>query len=202
MEALRFCTWRVPFPHAMGIDPSLSTMAHSIQPLNPTIDRSPTPLPCPSPPTPPPPGVAGEAESRLKVLLALTRKFNLRADVDLAAVAAACVPRLTGADLYALASDAWMSALKRRIAGGRGGRAGGQGLEGGGVGGGVGEGGSAGDGASGSLEGGGREDEGDEVVVGQDDFEAALRALQPSLSEDEVARYEAIRDGYQNVKGR
>jgi len=33
---------------------------------------------------------------------ALTRKFSLSADVDLAALSAACPPQLTGADLYAL----------------------------------------------------------------------------------------------------
>lgn len=75
-------------------------------------------------------------------------------------------------------------------------------MEGSVVGGGEGAVGSGGDDGRGALEREGREGEGDEVVVGQDDFEAALRALQPSLSEDEVARYEAIRDGYQNVKGR
>jgi peroxin-6 len=52
----------------------------------------------------------------LQVLHALTRKFDLAPDVDLAAVAAACPPTLTGADLYALAADAWMLALRRSIA--------------------------------------------------------------------------------------
>lgn len=52
----------------------------------------------------------------LQVLHALTRKFDLAPDVDLAAIAAACPPTLTGADLYALAADAWMLALRRSIA--------------------------------------------------------------------------------------
>lgn len=51
-----------------------------------------------------------------QVLKALTRKFSLAADVDLSAVAAACPPTLSGADLYALCADAWMVALKQRIA--------------------------------------------------------------------------------------
>jgi SpoVK/Ycf46/Vps4 family AAA+-type ATPase len=46
----------------------------------------------------------------------LTRKFKLAADVDLAAISRACPKTLSGADLYALAADAWMVALKRRIA--------------------------------------------------------------------------------------
>lgn len=47
------------------------------------------------------------------MLRALTRKFALAADVDLGAVAAECAPTFTGADLYALAADAWTSALYR-----------------------------------------------------------------------------------------
>lgn len=48
-----------------------------------------------------------------QVLRALTRKFALAADVDLDAVAAECAPTFTGADLYALAADAWTAALYR-----------------------------------------------------------------------------------------
>jgi len=50
------------------------------------------------------------------VLTALTRKFALAADVDLGAVAAECAPTFTGADLYALAADAWTAALYRAAA--------------------------------------------------------------------------------------
>lgn len=60
-------------------------------------------------------GVAGDAAAQLKVIKALCRKFALEGDVDLAALAEGCPPRLTGADLYALCSDAWMTALKRRV---------------------------------------------------------------------------------------
>ena len=52
-------------------------------------------------------------EHCLQVLQALTRKFALAADVDLDAVAAECAPTFTGADLYALAADAWTAALYR-----------------------------------------------------------------------------------------
>ena len=50
------------------------------------------------------------------MLTALTRKFALAADVDLGAVAAECAPTFTGADLYALAADAWTAALYRAAA--------------------------------------------------------------------------------------
>ena len=47
--------------------------------------------------------------------MALTRKFSLAADVDLPALAAELPPQCTGADLYGLAADAWMHALRRVI---------------------------------------------------------------------------------------
>ena len=50
------------------------------------------------------------------MLQALTRKFALAKDVDLDAVAAECAPTFTGADLYALAADAWTAALYRGAA--------------------------------------------------------------------------------------
>lgn len=61
-------------------------------------------------------GVAEDSDSKLKVLQALTRKFELEADIDLAIIAEKCPPTFTGADLYALSSDAWMTALKRTVA--------------------------------------------------------------------------------------
>lgn len=102
-------------------------------------------------------GVAADPAAQLKVIKALTRKFEMAEDVALEEVAARAPPRLTGADLYALCSDAWMTALKRKVKAG--------------------------------------EEEG-QVVVGQDDFVAALSALRPSLTEEDIARYEAIRDDY------
>ncbi|KAL6748876.1 P-loop containing nucleoside triphosphate hydrolase protein [Haematococcus lacustris] len=60
-------------------------------------------------------GISPEPSSKLKVLQALTRKFSMAADVDLDAVARKCAPQLTGADLYALCADAWMSAFKRAV---------------------------------------------------------------------------------------
>ena len=61
-------------------------------------------------------GVAEDSNSKLKVLQALTRKFALEADIDLPSIAAKCPTTFTGADMYALSSDAWMAALKRTVA--------------------------------------------------------------------------------------
>jgi peroxin-6 len=61
-------------------------------------------------------GVAEDSHSKLKVLQALTRKFMLTDDIDLPIIAEKCPPTFTGADMYALSSDAWMTALKRTVA--------------------------------------------------------------------------------------
>jgi len=106
-------------------------------------------------------GVAADAPARCKVLQALTRKFRLAADVELMAVAAACPPRFTGADMYALCSDAWTRAMRRAMRGAPGG----------------------GPPAT--------------VAVDSADFTAALASLQPSLSQEELARYDALRLQYE-----
>ncbi len=123
-------------------------------------------------------GVASDAESQLKVIIALTRKFTMGSDVDLQEIAKKCPPRLTGADLYALCSDAWMVALKRKVASSGGGG-----------------GGSGGDGSK-NNKADGKEGEDNVVIVQQIDFETALRNLRPSLSEEDIQKYESIRDEY------
>ena len=195
-------------------------------------------------------GVARDPRDKRRVLEALTRKMALSAEVDLGEVARRCDPSLTGADLYALAADAWSSALKR--AAGWGVKAGGGG--GGGAGAkedaeedkskrGVAAAAEGGGGDESSEDDDGRdtsssssssdeeeeveeeeddedasEEEGEEegappapagggsgagVVVTAADFEAALAASVPSLSEAELARYDAIRSKYEggDVKG-
>ncbi|GAB4819620.1 hypothetical protein N2152v2_006666 [Parachlorella kessleri] len=79
-------------------------------------------------------------------------------------IAERCPARFTGADMYALCSDAWMTALRRRIA---------------------------------AHDEGGDEEE---LVVCQSDFYAAADSLQPSLSVEEVNKYERIRDQYESQK--
>lgn len=61
-------------------------------------------------------GVAEDSHSKLKVLQALTRMFVMEHDIDLGVIAEKCPPAFTGADMYALSSDAWMTALKRTVA--------------------------------------------------------------------------------------
>ena len=60
-------------------------------------------------------GVATDPSSKLAVLRAQTRKFNLAVDVSLEAIADSCPPTVTGADLYALCSAAMSLALKRCV---------------------------------------------------------------------------------------
>lgn len=99
-----------------------------------------------------------------------------------------------GADLYALCADAWMGALKRRIAelgsspvgAGQGSAAKPQGVQGPGV-------------KKEETEQGSEEEEEEEkVLVSMADFDASLAALVPSLSLEEVAKYERLRDHYES----
>lgn len=45
----------------------------------------------------------------------MCNRFKLEASVSLVSVLDCCPPQLTGADLYALCSDAMTAALKRRV---------------------------------------------------------------------------------------
>nr|XP_006638541.1 PREDICTED: peroxisome biogenesis factor 6 isoform X1 [Lepisosteus oculatus] len=60
-------------------------------------------------------GINEDKESQLQVLKAILRKFKLDPNVSLLDIAERCPPQLTGADLYALCSDAMTSAIKRKI---------------------------------------------------------------------------------------
>lgn len=60
-------------------------------------------------------GVSEDNESQLRILSALTRKFNLGEDFQLESVIEKCPFTLTGADFYALSSDAMLNAVKRKI---------------------------------------------------------------------------------------
>lgn len=59
-------------------------------------------------------GVSVTHEAQLSILEALTRKFRLNSDLDLAAVAEKCPFNYTGADFYALCSDAMLNAMSRK----------------------------------------------------------------------------------------
>ncbi|PWA29281.1 hypothetical protein CCH79_00013916 [Gambusia affinis] len=60
-------------------------------------------------------GINEDRVSQLQVLQAILRKFQLDPAVDLQDVVDRCPTRMTGADLYALCSDAMTAAIKRKI---------------------------------------------------------------------------------------
>jgi SpoVK/Ycf46/Vps4 family AAA+-type ATPase len=63
-------------------------------------------------------GTMASPEAQSQVLRALTRKFKLASDVDLLQVAQGLPRNFTGADAYALCTDAYMMAIKRALASG------------------------------------------------------------------------------------
>ncbi|KAG1843615.1 AAA-domain-containing protein [Suillus subalutaceus] len=60
-------------------------------------------------------GVSETHEAQLDILRALTRKFKLDRDLSLADIAEECPFHYTGADFYALCSDAMLNALNRKV---------------------------------------------------------------------------------------
>eukprot|EP00897_Mesotaenium_endlicherianum_P005017 jgi/Mesen1/4543/ME000232S03803 len=60
-------------------------------------------------------GASSQPSHRVRVLEALTRKFQLDPNVSLPGVAQRCSETFTGADLYALCADAWLRAAKRKM---------------------------------------------------------------------------------------
>ncbi|KAI8141111.1 P-loop containing nucleoside triphosphate hydrolase protein [Fennellomyces sp. T-0311] len=58
-------------------------------------------------------GVSQDHESQLRIIQALSRKFRLHPDLDLMRVAERCPFHYTGADFYALCSDAMLKAMTR-----------------------------------------------------------------------------------------
>ena len=61
-------------------------------------------------------GVNEDVAAKENILRAITRKFQLSADVDLVILSKKCPSTLTGADLYSLCSGAMWNALRRQIA--------------------------------------------------------------------------------------
>ncbi|XP_029706469.1 peroxisome assembly factor 2 isoform X3 [Takifugu rubripes] len=60
-------------------------------------------------------GLSEEPETQLHVLQAILRKFQLDPTVNLQQVVERCPAHMSGADLYALCSDAMMVAIKRKM---------------------------------------------------------------------------------------
>lgn len=61
-------------------------------------------------------GVSETTEEQIPILQALTRNFQLADDVNLQEIAEQCYKTFTGADFYALCSDALLNAVKEKIA--------------------------------------------------------------------------------------
>ena len=59
-------------------------------------------------------GVSDTHEAQFKIIEALTRKFKLDPSTDLRRVAELCPFNYTGADFYALCSDAMLKAMSRK----------------------------------------------------------------------------------------
>jgi peroxin-6 len=59
-------------------------------------------------------GVSDSHDAQFDILQALTRKFRLDDDLDLPLVAQQCPFNYTGADFYALCSDAMLNAMSRK----------------------------------------------------------------------------------------
>lgn len=107
-------------------------------------------------------GAYSDPDSQTGVLEALTRRFNMEASrEELRELAKGLPGHVTGADLYALCSGAWLRAVRRRLT-----RA-------------------TNDGERLTAE---------DVVVTVEDFEEASRELVPSVSKEEMAKYERLRD--------
>ena len=62
-------------------------------------------------------GVSDSLEAQVNILEALTRKFRLDPGLDLRDIAQKCPLNLTGADFYALCSDAMLNAMSRKAEG-------------------------------------------------------------------------------------
>ena len=62
-------------------------------------------------------GISDTNEAQLKIIQALTRKFRLDPELDLQAIVEKCPFNFTGADFYALCSDALLKAMSRKAEG-------------------------------------------------------------------------------------
>uniref|UniRef100_A0A1A7Y3E6 Peroxisomal ATPase PEX6 n=1 Tax=Iconisemion striatum TaxID=60296 RepID=A0A1A7Y3E6_9TELE len=103
-------------------------------------------------------GINTDRVSQLQVLQAILRKFQLDPDVNLQEVVDCCPTHMTGADLYALCSDAMTAAIKRKIC----------------------------------LIDDGLDSEDCPVLLSVEDFSTALGNFKPSVSDQELLRYQNI----------
>uniref|UniRef100_A0A8C1HB13 Peroxisomal ATPase PEX6 n=1 Tax=Cyprinus carpio carpio TaxID=630221 RepID=A0A8C1HB13_CYPCA len=123
-------------------------------------------------------GVNEDRESQLQVLKAVLRRFKVDPSVCLSEVVESCPPQLTGADLYALCSDAMMCAIKRKISR-------------------ITEGNATVPVTSGPQSC--VDSEASALTLCSEDFRQALAGLQPSVSEQQLNRYKLIQQKF-NIK--
>ncbi|XP_072375630.1 peroxisomal ATPase PEX6 [Diabrotica undecimpunctata] len=101
--------------------------------------------------------------SKTSVLKALTRKFKLDDQVDLAEVVRVCPKNVTGADFYGICSNAWMFSVRRLI----------KKIESGDL--------SAEEAAS------------NDVIVNFEDFKQAMVNVKPSISAEDLVYFEKLK---------
>ena len=111
-------------------------------------------------------GIAQNKKEQIRILESLVRKFNLDPNFSMEKFAEK-IPggRLTGADLYAIASEANLNAITRKICQ----------LE-----------------NNSNIDGDSNVSK--EVLVSMEDFEKALKEFEPSVSESDILYYEKLRD--------
>lgn len=117
-------------------------------------------------------GINAEVTQKHNVLRALTRKFTLAKNCDLSEIAKKCPSNLTGADLYALCSDAMSIAIKDQIS-------------------------SLHSLSQEKLDQYKRDDMTLNVTVEHEHFIAALQQLTPSVSMEELERYKEMASRFQ-----
>ena len=116
-------------------------------------------------------GVCETHEGQLQIISAITRKFALDPELTLERVAEALPLTLTGADLFALCSDAYRCAIRERV----------QELEG-----------EAGSSSLGEM----KDERKHVVLVRQRHFQQALDSITPSVSESDMRYYREVQAKY------
>uniref|UniRef100_A0A1B0GMP6 Peroxisomal ATPase PEX6 n=1 Tax=Phlebotomus papatasi TaxID=29031 RepID=A0A1B0GMP6_PHLPP len=106
------------------------------------------------------------SEDKLAVLEAQMKKFNLDKSVKLKKIAEMLKSEMTGADIYSICSNAWLSAVRRTIAATKGGKS--------------------------QLD----ELTGKSVVVCMEDFKNAIGKFVPSISKSDLDYFNNLRDNF------
>ncbi|CAF1474100.1 unnamed protein product, partial [Didymodactylos carnosus] len=114
-------------------------------------------------------GVSNLHEDRMKMFDALTQKFNISDNnFDKHEFVKRCPLNMTGADFYAIASNAYLNAIQRSIK-----------LK-----------------VDSSLQKQNVEDDESKTVLLYDDFQYALEQFRPSIDKNDLKQYERLQDGF------